>query len=397
MIVAFPRCQISESSLFSSPNNNTLHLVRQIHTGKSRFSNERKEVAKQTLFDSASDKTKDNYLAAVKQFYARDVHRRGHVEFIYTALKKMEEFGVHRDLQAYKEIVDVFPKGKFIPRNMFQSEFMHYPKQQQCAVDLLEQMENNGVVPDVEMGIMLRNIFGKTGFPCRKLARMLYWMPKFKNLSPWAFPDKLPNSSLELAKLAIQRICSADPATDIDVYETKELSDSLDDTWIVSGQSETQRELIQNLPQDQTIFVEGAFRLWLRKTSINYFILRAEMPRPRLKSWNGSRTGTLTLRSWIAGEEPTAVIERPKEPSIHEQEDGIILGTVVTGSSSKDSLLSWIRFLERKNPRLGSLPVLFSTQSPIGEVIPALEGSTQQQQQISQLTAGDSESASKGA
>ena len=31
-----------------------------------------------------------------------------------------------------------------IPTNVFQAEFMHYPKQQQCAIDLLEKMEDNG-------------------------------------------------------------------------------------------------------------------------------------------------------------------------------------------------------------------------------------------------------------
>ena len=56
----------------------------------------------------------------------------------------MEEFGVHQDLQAYKNILDVFPKGKYIPTNMWQVEFMHHPKQQFCALDLLEQMEQNG-------------------------------------------------------------------------------------------------------------------------------------------------------------------------------------------------------------------------------------------------------------
>jgi signaling intermediate in Toll pathway protein len=50
-----------------------------------------------------------------------------------------------RDLESYKKIMDVFPKGKMLPQNVFQAEFLHYPKQQFCACDLLEQMEDNGV------------------------------------------------------------------------------------------------------------------------------------------------------------------------------------------------------------------------------------------------------------
>lgn len=101
-------------------------------------------------------------------------------------------------------------------------------------------------------------------------------MPKFKNLSPWALPDPIPNGPLEIAKLAIQRMGSIDPATEMEVFQTDELKDAVDNTWIVSGQSGTQRELLAKLADKQTVYVEGAFTIWLRKTSINYFILRSD-------------------------------------------------------------------------------------------------------------------------
>lgn len=63
----------------------------------------------------------------------------------------MEEFGVNKDLSVYKALTDVMPKGKFIPTNIFQAEFQHYPKQQQCIIDLLEQMEDNGLVNDYNL------------------------------------------------------------------------------------------------------------------------------------------------------------------------------------------------------------------------------------------------------
>lgn len=95
-------------------------------------------------FEHVQNKDKSNYLEMIKVFENKDVHRRNHVEFIYAALKNMEEYGVHKDLAVYKALIDVMPKGKFIPQNIFQAEFMHYPKQQQCIIDLLEQMEDNG-------------------------------------------------------------------------------------------------------------------------------------------------------------------------------------------------------------------------------------------------------------
>ena len=204
-----------------------------------------------------------------------------------------------------------------------------------------------GVIPDSETETMVRNIFGRHGHPTKKLLRMCYWMPKFKNLSPWALPDKIPNSNLEIAKLAVKRMCSVDPASEMEVFQTSDLKDSIDDTWIVSGQSSTQQDLLAKLSNKQTVFVEGAFTIWLRRTSINYFILRTD-PVPLSEEEVKERAefdydGTLKvitvfqshsnffnflhgdvshLRSWILGEEILTKKDIVVQPSIHEQEDG---------------------------------------------------------------------------
>lgn len=50
--------------------------------------------------------------------------------------------------------------------------------------------------------------------------------------------------------------------------------------------------------------------------------------------------------------------------SLHQQDDGTIYAICATGTSSKDSLLSWIRLLqEQGNPILGDMPVLFKFRS----------------------------------
>lgn len=69
------------------------------------------------------DQSKETFLEAIRIYTNRPGPRRGHVEFIYNALKYMEEFGVHKDLQAYKNILDVLPKGEYIATNMFQGNF----------------------------------------------------------------------------------------------------------------------------------------------------------------------------------------------------------------------------------------------------------------------------------
>ena len=62
---------------------------------------------------------------------------------------------------------------------------------------------------------MILNIFGKFSTPFRKYSRMMYWLPKFKNLSPWPLPFQVPNDAQELAIMAIKRITSVDTLTKI--------------------------------------------------------------------------------------------------------------------------------------------------------------------------------------
>jgi signaling intermediate in Toll pathway protein len=329
-----------------------------------------KEVVIYGTFEDVENKNKGTYLDMIHIFVNRDhVYRRGHVEFIYSALKNMESFGVHKDVEVYKALIDVLPKGKFIPTNMFQVEFMHYPKQQQCIIDLLEQMEDNGVTPDYEMEDLLSNIFGRKGFPLRKYWRMMYWMPKFKNASPWPLPNPLPDDIFELAKCAIQRIASADVQSQITVYQSKEIEDSIDETWIVSAQSPTQKRLLNEHDVKEPIYVEGSFKVWLKNYPVNYFILRknaklAEMDVEDLDDVSNIKVPLFNFK-------PPVKKFLKKVPSVHEQEDGVILALCATGTSSKDSLLSWIRHLQKDgNPILTDVPVVFTLKSGVRDLVP---------------------------
>lgn len=129
---------------------------------------------------------------------------------------------------------------------------------------------------------ILINVFGRKGHPVRKFWRMMYWMPKFKNLSPWPVPNPPPNDALELAKLALERMCSVDLKSTVTVFETSEVESSVDDTWIVSGQSSEQMELIKKHPHNKPLYIEGPFRIWLRNSYVNYFTLRGD-PAPKVE------------------------------------------------------------------------------------------------------------------
>ncbi|KAL4701904.1 hypothetical protein ACJJTC_013763 [Scirpophaga incertulas] len=329
-----------------------------------RYESKEKSLITYDPFWNKSKKDKSSYLEVIKMFEGRDIRRRGHVEFIYAALKQMDEFGVKKDLEAYKALIDVLPKGKFIPTNIFQAEFMHYPKQQQCAVDLLEQMEDNGVIPDTEMEQMLLNIFGRRGIPLRKFWRMMYWMPKFKNLSPWLLPEKLPDNTLDLAKMAIQRIMSVDPTVKINIYQTEEIEASIDKTWIVSGQSETQKSLLAEQNQKQPLVVKGPFDVYMRDQVVTYFTLIGEIRPEHKDNRDIDDVSNIDNPPGIPGYIGSTAIPTIYN-TVHEQDDGTIVAICATGTSSRDSLLSWIRLLEKYgNPSLSELAVIFTLTSP---------------------------------
>ncbi|KAG7167566.1 Evolutionarily conserved signaling intermediate in Toll pathway-like [Homarus americanus] len=221
---------------------------------------------------ASKDRSKETFLTACDVFRDKGPHLRGHL---------------------YKKLLNLMPKGKMIPQNMFQVEFMHYPKQQQCAIDCLEQMETHGVMPDTEMEQILLNAF--------------------------------------------------------ECVSTKDVEDAIEDTWIVSGQSLVQQDLLNKHSPDEPIKVEGPFRIFLRDKCVGYFILRAEAkPRPPpLKRQEIDDVGD--LKFWFTGE-----MQPDEEVAVY---------------FWKDSLLSWIRLLENTNPNLANIPVLFTQASPIGDIM----------------------------
>lgn len=332
------------------------------------------DVVSVDSFNNVQNKNKKTYLDMLR-VYQMEKYRSGHVEFINTALKHLDEFGVNEDLETYKKLIQVLPAGKFVPQNYIQSEFMHYPKHQQCIIDLLQKMEDNGVIPDWEVEDLLVKRFGPRGFPVRRYWRMMYWMPKFNNLSPWPIPKPAPNDPYELALLAIKRISSIDIESEVKVYKTNQLEESLEDTWIVSGQSPDQKKIIANHPDNIPIYIEGGFRIWLRKQSIIYFILRTEPPPAIENEEQEDEDDISNFRvPFLDKPMPKKSDKIAIKKTVHEQEDGTILAVAATGTSSKNSLLSWIRFLEKDgNPRLTHIPILFTSKSPLGNVEPLSE------------------------
>lgn len=328
------------------------------------------------LFDELAAKRKLDKLTfntAVQMYIAKEsLYRRGHVEFIYASLQNMERFGVHRDLSVYKALLAIFPQdGKVAARTVWQVEWMHFPKQQQCAIDIMDQMEDNGVIPDHDFGRRLEKIFGTEAHAFRKYRRMMYWMPKFKHANPYPVPKELPDDGLQLALLALRRM-SVDRHSKITVWQGPDInSEGSEDAFIASAQSLTQKELISRHDRSTPVFVEGGFTCWLRHKSMQYFVLRADPDHAAIQAWRetenkiNSDQNLFEWKLFWESEDATSMVPRR---SVHEQDDGTVLAMTVTSSATKDSLVTWIRCLQQHNPVLEQIPVVFRLRTPESQV-----------------------------
>ena len=78
-----------------------------------------------------------------------------------------------------------------------------------------------------------------------------------------------------------------DPTTRLEILDTADIPDSNDkvalrflrnklisifQTWVVSGQSTDQQKLIEGLKKGTALYVEGAFRVWLRENQVSLIL-----------------------------------------------------------------------------------------------------------------------------
>ncbi|CAN9509780.1 unnamed protein product [Ophioblennius macclurei] len=326
-------------------------------------------VAHDDLFEKVAReiKTKATFKKVIDVFVKRDIRRRGHVEFIYAALKKMPEFGVERDLAVYNKLLDVFPKEVFVPRNFIQRMFNHYPRQQECGVQVLEQMENYGIMPNIDTKVLLVQIFGEKSHPIRKYQRIMYWFPRFKHVNPYPVPRDLPQDPVDLARFSLARIAN-DLDAKVTVYqlpftETTEAGAELTFPHIVGIQSPNQMELLSKHDTERPVFVEGPFPLWLRSTCVHYYVLRADPVPPELKveePYDPERCFDYPLQLDLDLGRDVADDENF---DVDDLDEGPVFAMCMTDRGDQATLNQWISSLQQENPVLGQVPTLFRLQA----------------------------------
>uniref|UniRef100_A0A158R3U7 Evolutionarily conserved signaling intermediate in Toll pathway, mitochondrial n=1 Tax=Syphacia muris TaxID=451379 RepID=A0A158R3U7_9BILA len=291
-------------------------------------------------------------------FKRRKINSRGHVEFINAALRHIKEFGLHKDLETYKALLNVFPKGPFIATNNFQRIFVHYPVQQTCCVRVLDEMDWNGVQPDKEVHDIVVNAFGNWSFASKKIKRMLYWMPKLKYSNKYIDRREIENhehTMVDLAYLVLKMICR-DPGTVFSHIKDVDEGEKNND-WIVSGQSPLQQHLIGQMKPKTTIYIDGPSFVYLMNKKMYYICLTGKPDREKVfDNFVDEDEDSEKFDNWTSPMENG--VFQSNETNIHQQKDETILALAVFGKIDRRWAAAWINHLMELNPSLSSLRVL---------------------------------------
>lgn len=169
------------------------------------------------LDQALKTKERDSFHLAIDKFNARDRQRRGHVDFIYSALSLIDKFGLQQDIETYNKLLDVFPRDRFVNRSWFDIVWPKPHPQIDCALEVLTKMEEEGVIPDNDTYEILYEVFGEKNFPLQKAQRIQYWFTRFKDINPYKLPSPVPTDPIELGSIALQRIAGSDGV--ITIYE----------------------------------------------------------------------------------------------------------------------------------------------------------------------------------
>ncbi|XP_068130380.1 evolutionarily conserved signaling intermediate in Toll pathway, mitochondrial [Hyperolius riggenbachi] len=308
-------------------------------------------------------KDKASFVQVLEVFCRADVRRRGHVEMIEAALKFMPYFGVEKDLEVYNKILDVFPKEVFIPKNFIQVLFLHYPRQQECAIKVLDQMETNGITPNKHTKYLLMQTFGKLNHPIKKYQRMMYWFPRFKHVNPYPVPEGIEADPITLSKYCLQRVADDKDAA-ITVYQlpsTEQCDDGTikEHTHLVGIQSPDQVSLLAHHDTSFPVLVEGPFPLWLKKTCVHYYVLRAEPSACKVETEVDPERSLYYPIKLDMDLDRDLIDDYSFETE--EVEEGPVYAMCMAGDEKL--LIRWIQELQKTNPVLGEVPVLFRLSS----------------------------------
>ncbi len=160
------------------------------------------------IFESVavSSPNEQGFREAIETFKKRDVKRLRVMDFISTAVTYMEPFGIAKNVESYNQLLELFPKGRYHYRTVFDTLWTRYRPQIDCAVQVLTKLEENRVRPNVYTYDIVHDVFGNDSIPLNKLRRIVFWFDKFDEMYPDPLPKDLPEDKQELFQMAVNRM-----------------------------------------------------------------------------------------------------------------------------------------------------------------------------------------------
>ncbi|XP_058677329.1 LOW QUALITY PROTEIN: evolutionarily conserved signaling intermediate in Toll pathway, mitochondrial [Ammospiza caudacuta] len=300
--------------------------------------------------------------AALRELSRAPPGRGGRLALVEAALAALPALGAERSLGAYNALLRLLPRGAWVPRGPVQRLLFPFPRQQECGLRLLEQMEQYGVMPDAETRFLLLGVFGPRSRPMRKLQRMQFWLPRMRHLDPHPQPPRPLPPGLEAARLGLQRM-ACDPGAIISVIQAP-VPDSGDDEgsvqpFIISCQSPDQQELLAQHGPARPVFVEGPFPLWLRGTLLKYFVLRGDPLPPHIRDPPPDPERSFYFPLHLELELERSPWDDDDFHDVDRVEEGPVLALCMAGGAQRPALARWIAALQERNPALANTPVIF--------------------------------------
>ncbi|XP_064593404.1 evolutionarily conserved signaling intermediate in Toll pathway, mitochondrial [Zonotrichia leucophrys gambelii] len=303
--------------------------------------------------------------AALRELSRAPPGRGGRLALVEAALAALPALGAERSLGAYNALLRLLPRGAWVPRGPVQRLLFPFPRQQECGLRLLEQMEQYGVMPDAETRFLLLGVFGPRSRPMRKLQRMQFWLPRMRHLDPHPQPPRPLPPGLEAARLGLQRM-ACDPGAVISVIQAP-VPDSGEDEgsvqpFIISCQSPDQQELLALHGPARPVFVEGPFPLWLRGTLLKYFVLRGDPLPPHIRDPPPDPERSFYFPLHLELELERGPWDDDDFHGVDRAEEGPVLALCMAGGAQRPALARWIAALQERNPALANTPVIFRLQ-----------------------------------
>lgn len=200
------------------------------------------------------------------------------VPYIKGILARMTAVGVAPDLTTYDLLFGALHRKNSTNlrnRNLLDAIWSRETLQSETALELLELMEESGVIPEASTHAVLLQTFGKASAPVLKCRRLVYWMRRFRFVNPFAIAV-IPDDPCELAKCILDRIGGKHGETCVITPG---------DDYVVCSHTPQQEKLLGQLCADVIagsagvgveVCIDGPVKTWFDGKHVNYLVMSCD-------------------------------------------------------------------------------------------------------------------------